>query len=102
MALLRATRFLLVFAVYAQPLRTHARLLGLLGSVLAATAHAVADTAEIEGAADQMVAHTGTILTAAASHQHDAMLLDVVALAGDVGRDVLAAAEAHTGRLSLA
>jgi len=48
-----------------------------------------------------VVPHTGTILGSAAAHEHDAVLLDVVALAGDVGRDHLAVGQAHTGSLAL-
>lgn len=49
-----------------------------------------------------MVPHTGAILTPASAHQDDAVLLDVVALAGDVRGDDLAGREPDTGRLALA
>jgi hypothetical protein len=49
-----------------------------------------------------MVPDTGTILTTATSDEHDAVLLDVVALTGNVGRDLAAGAETHTRRLALA
>ena len=49
-----------------------------------------------------MVPHTGTILGPASTHEHDAVLLDVVALAGDVGGDDGAGGQLDTGRLSLA
>lgn len=45
------------------------------------------DTYQIKRPPDEMVAHAGAVLGPAAAHQHDAVLLDVVALAGDVGRD---------------
>lgn len=59
-------------------------------------------THKIKGTADQMVPHTGTILTPASAHQNDAVLLNVVALAGDVRRDDLAGGEPDTRRLALA
>lgn len=49
-----------------------------------------------------MIAHTGTILTATAAHKHDGVLLDIVALAGDVGGDHAAGGQTHTRRLTLA
>lgn len=49
-----------------------------------------------------MVADTGAILTTAAAHEDDGVLLDVVALAGDVGGDHAAVGEADTGGLALA
>lgn len=48
-----------------------------------------------------MVPHTGTILTAAAADEDDAVLLDVVALARDVGGDVATVGETHTSGLAL-
>lgn len=59
-------------------------------------------TYQVKGAADQMVPHTGTVLTPPSTHQDDAVLLDVVALAGDVRRDDLAGREPDTRRLALA
>lgn len=49
-----------------------------------------------------MVPHAGAVLGAAAAHQHDAVLLDVVALAGYVGGDEGAARELDARRLALA
>lgn len=49
-----------------------------------------------------MIPHTGAVLTSAAADENDGVLLDVVALAGDVGGDHAAAGQAHTGRLPLA
>lgn len=50
---------------------------------------------------DQTVPHTGTILQTTAAHQNHTVLLDVVALAGDVRRDVTARRQPHTRRLAL-
>jgi hypothetical protein len=49
-----------------------------------------------------MIPHTRTILTAPTTHKHDAMLLDIVALARDIGRDIPSRAQTYTSRLSLA
>lgn len=59
-------------------------------------------THQVQGPPDQVVPHAGAVLAAAAADEDDAVLLDVVALAGDVGRDDAAAREAHAGRLALA
>lgn len=59
-------------------------------------------THKIQGTAHQVVAHTGAILTTTATHEHDGVLLDVVALAGDVGGDHAAGGQTHTRRLTLA
>src|SRR5438105_7442852 len=47
---------------------------------------AVADAGGIEGAADDLVANAGEVADAAATDQHDGVLLEVVADTGDVGR----------------
>lgn len=49
-----------------------------------------------------MIPHTGTILTPPAAHQHHTVLLDIVALAGDVGADDTPGAEPDFCRLALA
>lgn len=49
-----------------------------------------------------MVPHTGAILRTPAAHEHDAVLLDVVSLAGDVGGDDGARGQLDTSRLALA
>lgn len=57
---------------------------------------------QVQSASNQMIPHTGTILRPAAPHEHHAVLLDVVPLAGDVGRDDGARRELDTRRLALA
>src|SRR5690606_1269683 len=47
----------------------------------------------VERATHHVVAHAGEVLDAAAADEHDAVLLQVVALAGDVGRDLDAVRE---------
>src|SRR5699024_851864 len=51
----------------------------------------------VERAAHNMVAHTGEILHTAAAHEHDRVLLEVVALTGDVGDDLEAVRQADLG-----
>lgn len=59
-------------------------------------------TYQVQRPANQVVPHAGAILTPAAADEDDGVLLDVVALAGDVSRDHAAAGQAHAGRLALA
>src|SRR3954451_6818297 len=60
----------------------------LLHAVLRACLLAVADAGGVERPANDLVAHARQVLDAAAAHEHDGVLLQVVALAGDVGRDL--------------
>src|SRR4051794_39284188 len=59
-----------------------------LRAVLAATLLAVADAGGIEGAADDVVLDRREVLHPAAADEDDGVLLEVVADAGDVGRDL--------------
>src|SRR5688572_23933093 len=72
------------------PLRGICRylLLGALGAVLGSALAAVGDTGGVERAADDVVAHARQVLHAAAADEDDRVLLQVVPLAGDVGRDL--------------
>src|SRR5919107_4383288 len=72
----------------------------LLGAVAATGLLAVADALGVEGAADDLVADAGEVLHPAAADEHDRVLLEVVAHARDVRRDLDAAAQAHTGDLA--
>src|SRR3954453_6984972 len=81
----------------AGPLRGTSALL--LGAVAATGLLAVAHARGVEGAADDLVADAGQVLPPAATHEHDGVLLEVVALARDVGGDLHAARETHTGDL---
>ena len=72
----------------------------LLGAVAATGLLAVLDAGGVEGAADDLVANAGEVLHPTAAHEHDRVLLEVVALAGDVGGDLLAARQAHAGDLA--
>src|SRR4051794_8115249 len=72
----------------------------LLHAVLRAGLLAVADAGGVERPADDLVAHARKILDAAATHEHDGVLLKVVPLTGDVGRDLDAARDADARDLA--
>src|SRR3954471_22182398 len=74
---------------------------GLLGlhAVLRAGLLAVGDAGGVERAAHDLVAHARQILDAAAADEHDRVLLQVVALARDVARDLHAVRQPHAGDL---
>ena len=61
---------------------------------------AVADAGGVEGAAHDLVADAGKVLDAAAADEHDGVLLEVVALARDVGGDLHAVGEPDAGDLA--
>src|SRR5258707_5552250 len=65
----------------------------LLRAVTAAGLLAVADALGVQRATDDLVAHAGQVPHPPAAHQHDGVLLEVVAHAGDVGRDLDVAGE---------
>src|SRR5436190_4406201 len=62
-----------------------------LHAVLRARLAAVAHAGGVERPAHDLVAHARQVLDAAAAHEHHGVLLEVVALARDVGRDLDAA-----------
>src|SRR5580700_3595340 len=64
-----------------------------LDAVLGAAAAAFLDARRIQSPAHDVVAHAGQILNAASAHEHDRVLLQVVALVGDVGDDLVAVRE---------
>src|SRR3954447_9116610 len=71
-----------------------------LHAVLAAGLLAVRDAGGVERPAHDLVAHARQVLDAATTHEHDGVLLQVVALARDVGRDLHRARDPHTGDLA--
>ena len=75
-------------------------LLRLLCSVQGTTLLAVLDTLGIERATHDVVTHTRQILDTAAAHEHDGVLLQIVAFARDVGGDFDARGQAHTSDLT--
>src|SRR6266536_990913 len=60
----------------------------LLGAVLGTALFAVGDAGGVERGTDDLVADARQVLDAAAADKHDGVLLQVVALARDVGRDL--------------
>src|SRR5207249_467347 len=62
---------------------------GLLGAVTGTRLLAVCDTRGVECGADDLVAEPRQVGRPAAANQHNRVLLEVVALAGDVGTDLL-------------
>src|ERR1700751_5883221 len=72
----------------------------LLRAVAAAGLPAVADAPGVLGAADDLGAHAGKVAHPAAADEHDGVLLEVVADAGNVGRDLDLAGEPHPGHLA--
>ena len=54
----------------------------------------------IEHAAHDVVTNAGQVADTAAAHEHDRVLLKVVPLAADVGRDLLAVREPNPGHLA--
>lgn len=91
-----------IHSISARPASTDGRLLRLLRAILASCVGPVRNAAQIECATHQFVPHTGTILGAPAAHEHDAVLLDVVALSRNVRGDGFARRQTHTRRLTLA
>src|ERR1700678_1434764 len=71
----------------------------LLGAVAATGLVPLADSRCVEGPPDHLVADPGEVLHAAAAHQHDGVLLQVVTLAGDVGGHLQPTGEPDPGHL---
>src|SRR5262249_21095999 len=69
-------------------------------AVTAASLLAVVDARRVERPAHDLVAHTGEVLHAATTHQHDRVLLEVVPDPGDVGRDLDARRQPDAGHLA--
>src|SRR5690606_24399176 len=67
-----------------------------LGPVLGTALAAILHTSGVKGAADDLVTDTRKILDAAAMDEHHRVLLQVVALAGDVRRHLDAVDQAYT------
>src|SRR5579885_891433 len=75
-------------------------LLRALGAVLRAPLLALADARAVERPAHRVVADAGQVLHAAAADQDDGVLLQVVALASDVARHLVAVREPHAADLA--
>src|SRR5690349_21539937 len=86
--------------IWAAARRGTGEVLPFLDAVLRARLLAVAHAGGVERPAHDLVADAGQVLDAAAADEHDRVLLQVVALAGDVGRDLDRAGDAHTRDLA--
>src|SRR4051794_29466605 len=75
------------------------RLLPGLGPVLRARLLAVADPGGVERPANDLVTHTRQVLDPPPAHEHHRVLLQVVALARDVGGDLHAVGQPNAGHL---
>src|SRR5687767_15952121 len=71
-----------------------------LGAVLRAALPAIGDAGGVERGADHLVADARQVLDAAAADEHHGVLLQVVALAGDVGGDLDPVRQADSGDLT--
>src|SRR6478735_6581034 len=71
-----------------------------LGAVLRPRLTTVLHTLRVEHAAKHMVAHTRKVAHTAATDQHDAVLLEVVAFAGNVADDFALVGQADLGNLA--
>src|SRR4051812_23890227 len=71
-----------------------------LGAVLGAGLPAVLDALGVEHAAEHVIAHAGQVAHTAAADQHDAVLLEVVALARDVADHFALVGQADLGHLA--
>src|SRR5260221_723434 len=69
-------------------------------AVLRTALAAILDALGVERAADDVVAHAGQILDAAAADQHHRVLLQVMAFAGDVARHLEPVGETDAGDLA--
>src|ERR1700756_5275903 len=76
------------------------RSLGTLGAVLRTALLAVLDALGIQHAAEDVVAHAGQILDAAAADHDHRVLLQIVALTRDVADHLEAVGQAHLGDLA--
>src|SRR3954451_24686719 len=75
-------------------------LFGALGAVFGTGLPAVLDALGVEDAAKHVIADAGKVAHAAAADQHDAVLLEVVALAGDVADHFALVGQADLGHLA--
>src|SRR6185369_6175262 len=69
--------------------------LWLLGSVLRATLVAIANTARVQCAANDVIANTRQVLHTTAANEHDRVLLQVVSFTRDVRSHFVAVRQAH-------
>src|SRR5438067_3410096 len=75
-------------------------LAGALGPVLGAALLAAGDADGVQGPADDVVAHAGEVLDAAAADHHHRVLLKIVTHARDVAGDLHPVGQADAGHLA--
>src|SRR5579862_8041899 len=75
-------------------------LLRTLGAIERTALLAVLDALGVQHAADDVIAHAGKVLDAAAADQDHAVLLQVVAFAGNISQRFEAVGQAHLGDLA--
>ena len=86
--------------VNSSPNLTSCRPSGALRRTSSGPAYASRTALCIQGAADDVVTHTRQILNTAAADHDDGVLLQVVADARDIGRDLHPVGQTHTGNLT--
>src|SRR3954470_17948819 len=86
--------------IWAAARRGTGGVLPFLDAVLRARLLAVAHAGGVERPAHDLVADARQVLDAAAADEHDRVLLQVVALAGDVGRDLHPVRQPDAGHLA--
>src|SRR5690606_5023722 len=74
--------------------------LGTLGTVLGTGLLTVLDTLKVEGAAHDVVAHTGQVLHTTAANEHDRVFLQVVAFTANVRNHFVTIGETDFGDLT--
>ena len=74
--------------------------LGAFGAVLRATLTTTVHACRVERAAHEVIAHTREVLHTTAANEHDRVLLQIVALARDVGVDLFAVCQSDTCHLT--
>ena len=75
-------------------------LLGTLGAVLGTALHTARNALGIQSTADDVVTDAGEVLDTAAADHDDGVLLQGVTHAGDIGGDLVAVGQTHTGDLT--
>jgi len=81
-------------------MRQNLLLLGPLGTVLGTRLHTAIDALGIQSATDNVVTDAREVLDTAATDHDDGVLLQGVTHAGNVGGDLIAVGQTHTGDLT--
>src|SRR5262249_24486698 len=70
-----------------------------LRPIFGTTLFPVGHTLRVKDAANDVIAHAGQVANPAPTHKHDGVLLEIVALSGDVSRYLDAIGKAHSRHL---